>query len=81
MIQKPIFKSRKFWATVAGIVLNGLAVQFPEYKPVIDNVNLLLLTYIGGVALADAAAAHAAGRPVAGNVNTMNVDATKDPDA
>lgn len=53
--RKPIYKSRKMWMTLVGIIINGLSVQYPEYKDVLVYINGLIASYVIGEAVIDAA--------------------------
>lgn len=51
-----LFKSRKFYAALVGlalVVLRALRPDFPLSDEQISTVALLLIAYIGGIALED----------------------------
>lgn len=67
--RKPFYQSRKLWATVLGVVIDGLIARYPDYKVMILGVNGLIAVYVLGEAHEGAANAQAPNL----NAGTMNV--------
>jgi len=62
-----VFKSRKFWAAIVGIlvmILREIVPTFPIPDDQVSNVIMLIIAYIIGVAVEDAGAWISGSKPL-----------------
>lgn len=70
--------SRKLWVAIAGVLFSGLAAHYPRYKPVLDEVLIILVSYIGAEAVVDTVKGRAPAVQV-GDAGQVNVEQTTPP--